>query len=132
IKTKEQNKELLEEIQVAERDIRANEDKILELMVNSEAREKDVKAAELELKEETAEIEKEKIAARERTVEDEKQLAEWNAKREKARSAVSADLLQREDTVTKSRGLGLAEARDQKCMGCQVMLRPQTFNEVRT
>src|SRR5213593_1114300 len=132
VKTNEQYKALLHEIQFAERDIRANEDKILELMVSAEAREKDVKAAELELKEETAEIEKEKTAARERTVEDEKQLAEWNAKREKARSAVSADLLQHYDRVTKYRGSGIAEARDQKCMGCQVMLRPQTFNEVRT
>jgi len=132
VKTNEQYKALLHEIQFAERDIRANEDKVLELMVSAEAREKDVKAAELELKEETAEIEKEKTAARERTAEDEKQLAEWNAKREKARSGVSADLLQHYDRVTKYRGSGIAEARDQKCMGCQVMLRPQTFNEVRT
>jgi len=33
--------------------------------------------------------------------------------------------------VAKFRGTGLAEVRDQKCMGCQVMLRPQTYNEVR-
>ncbi len=44
----------------AEKEIGANEDKILELMVNAEVREKEVKAAEAELKEETAEIEKEK------------------------------------------------------------------------
>lgn len=132
VKTNEQYKALLHEIQFAERDIRANEDKILELMVNAEAREKDVKAAELELKEEAAEIEKEKADARERTAEDEKQLSEWDARREKARAGVSPDLLQHYDRVTKYRGSGIAEARDQKCMGCQVMLRPQTFNEVRT
>ena len=33
--------------------------------------------------------------------------------------------------MAKFRGTGLAEVRDQKCMGCQVMLRPQTYNEVR-
>jgi NAD(P)-dependent dehydrogenase (short-subunit alcohol dehydrogenase family) len=38
------------EIQFAEQDIRGNEDKILELMVNAEVREKEVKAAEAELK----------------------------------------------------------------------------------
>src|ERR1700691_6006876 len=86
VKTNEQYKALLHEIQFAEQDIRANEDKILELMVNAELREKDVKAAEAELKAETKEIEKEKIQARERTAEDEKQVAEWNAKRESARS----------------------------------------------
>jgi hypothetical protein len=131
VKTNEQYKALLHEIQFAEQDIRGNEDKILELMVNAEAREKDVKAAEIELKAETAEIEKEKTIARERTAEDEKQLAEWNAKREQKRGAVSADLLRHYDRVSKFRRTGLAEVRDQKCMGCQVMLRPQTFNEVR-
>jgi hypothetical protein len=132
VKTNEQYKALLHEIQFAEQEIRANEDKILELMVNAEAREKGVKAAEAELKAETAEIEQEKNAARQVTADDEKQLAEWRAKREKARSGVPPDLLQHYDRVAKYRGTGLAEARDQKCMGCQVMLRPQTYNEIRS
>src|ERR1051326_7887236 len=82
VKTNEQYKALLHEIQFAEKEIGANEDKILELMLNAEAREKEVKAAEAELKEETAEIEKEKIVAREQTAKDEKELAEWTAKRD--------------------------------------------------
>jgi len=84
------------------------------------------------LKAETAEIEKEKAAARERTAEDEKQLGDWNGKRDSARSAVNADLLRQYDRVAKHRGTGLSEARDHKCMACQVMLRPQTYNEVRS
>jgi predicted nucleic acid-binding Zn-ribbon protein len=131
VKTNEQYKALLHEIQFAEQDIRAHEDKILELMVNAEVREKDVKAAEATLKAETAEIEKEKIEARQRTAEDEKQLAEWNAKRDTARAGVDADLLRQYDRVAKHRGTGLSEARDHKCLACQVMLRPQTYNEVR-
>ncbi len=131
VKTNEQYKALLHEIQFAEQDIRANEDKILELMVNAEIRDKDVKAAEAELKAEMAEIEKEKIEARERTAEDEKQLAEWNGKREKARAGVDVNLLPQYDRVAKYRGTGLSEARDHKCLACQVMLRPQTYNEVR-
>jgi hypothetical protein len=132
VKTNEQYKALLHEIQFAEQDIKSNEDKILELMLNAEARDKDVKAAELELKAEMAEIEKEKTAARERTAEDEKLLAEWNAKRDTARGGVNEDLLRQYERVSKFRGSGLAEVRDQKCMGCQVMLRPQTYNEVRS
>src|ERR1017187_2876449 len=46
VKTNEQYKALMGEIQFAERDIRGNEDKVLELMVNAEIREKVVKAAE--------------------------------------------------------------------------------------
>lgn len=131
VKTNDQYRALLGEIQFAEKEIRANEDNILELMVNSEAREKDVKAAEAELKAEAAEIEKEKADARQRTAEDEKQLTEWNAKRDKARSGVNADILRQYDRVAKYRGTGLSEVRDQKCLACQVMLRPQTYNEVR-
>ncbi len=100
-------------------------------MVNAEVREKDVKAAEATLKAETAEIEKEKIEARQRTAEDEKQLAEWNAKRDTARAGVDADLLRQYDRVAKHRGTGISEAKDHKCLACQVMLRPQTYNEVR-
>jgi predicted nucleic acid-binding Zn-ribbon protein len=132
VKTNEQYKALLHEIQFAEQEIRANEDKILELMVNAENREKEVKAAEAELKAEMADIEKEKAIARERTAEDETQLAEWNAKRTQVRSGVGEDLLRHYERVAKFRRTGLAEVRDQKCMGCQVMLRPQTYNEVRS
>jgi uncharacterized protein len=132
VKTNEQYRALLHEIQFAEQEIRSNEDKVLELMVNAEAREKQVKAAEAELKAETAEIEKEKADARQRTAEDETQLTEWNAKRDKLRGGVSPDLLRQYERVSKFRGTGIAEVRDQKCMGCQVMLRPQTYNEVRS
>src|ERR1700751_5473248 len=132
VKTNEQYKALLHEIQFAEQEITANEDKILELMVNAEARDKQVKAAEAELKEEAAEIEKEKTIAHDRTAQDEKELAEWTAKRNAARAAVDPDLLQHYDRVSKFRGSGIAEVRDQKCSGCSVMLRPQMYNEVRS
>lgn len=131
VKTNDQYKALLHEIQFAEQEIGANEDKILELMVNAEIREKEVKAAEADLKSETAEIEKEKAIAREETAKDEKELAEWTAKREGARGAVDPDLLRHYDRVLKFRGSGLAEVLDQKCLGCSVVLRPQTYNEVR-
>lgn len=132
VKTNEQYKALLHEIQFAEQEIGANEDKILELMVNAEARDKQVRAAEAELKEEAAEIEKEKAIAHDRTAQDEKELAEWTGKRNAARGAVDPDLLQHYDRVSKFRGSGIAEVRDQKCSGCSVMLRPQMYNEVRS
>ena len=131
VKTNEQYKALLHEIQFAEQEIRLNEDRILEVMVNVDAREKEVKAAEAELKAETAEIEKEKEEARKVTAEDQKQLSEWNARRDALRQGISEDVLRQYERVAKFRGSGLAEVRDHKCMGCQVMLRPQTYNEVR-
>ncbi len=131
VKTNEQYKALLHEIQFAEQEIRLNEDRILEVMVNVDAREKEVKAAEAELKAETAEIEKEKEDARRVTAEDQQKLSEWNGKRDGLRQGIAEDVLRQYERVAKFRGTGLAEVREQKCMGCQVMLRPQTYNEVR-
>ncbi len=132
VKTNDQYKALLHEIQFAEKEIAATEDKILEIMVNADARDKEVKAAQAELKVETAEIEKEKEDARRRTAEDEKLLTEWRAKRDQLRAGIDADLLRHYERVSKFRGTGISEVLDHKCMGCQVMLRPQTYNEVRT
>src|SRR5271156_708823 len=131
VKTNDQYKALLHEIQFAEEEIRLNEDRILEVMVNVDAREREVKAAEAELKAETAEIEKEKEDARRVTAEDQKKLSEWNTKRDGLRHGISEDILRQYERVAKFRGTGLAEVRDHKCMGCQVKLRPQTYNEVR-
>lgn len=132
VKTNEQYKALLHEIQFAEKEIAANEDKILELMVNAELREKEVKAAQAELKAETAEVEQEKEEARLRTAEDQKLLAEAKGKRDQLRSGVREDLLRHYERVSKFRGSGISEVRDHKCMACQVMLRPQTYNDVRS
>jgi predicted nucleic acid-binding Zn-ribbon protein len=132
VKTNEQYKALLHEIQFAEKEIAATEDKILELMVNADARDKQVKAAQAELIAEAAEIEKEKEEARKRTAEDEKQLTEWRGKRDQMRAGVNEDLLRHYERVAKFRGSGISEVRDHKCMACQVMLRPQIYNDVRT
>ncbi len=131
VKTNEQYKALLHEIQFAEQEIRLNEDRILEVMVNAETRDREVKAAEAELKAETVEIEKEREEARKITAADQAKLAEWNTQRDGLRKGISDDLLRHYERVMKFRGSGLAEVRDHKCMGCQVMLRPQTYNEVR-
>jgi predicted nucleic acid-binding Zn-ribbon protein len=132
VKTNEQYKALLHEIQFAEKEIGGNEDKILELMVNADTRDKEVKAAQADLKAETAEIEREKEQARRRTAEDEKLLAEARAKRDGLRGGIREDLLRQYERVSKFRGSGISEVRDHKCMGCMVMLRPQTYNEVRS
>lgn len=132
VKTNEQYKALLHEIEFTERQIRTAEDKILEGMVDSETREAALKAAEAELREETAEIEKEKTEARARTAEDEKLLAEQNAQRDGLRGGITPDVLQHYDRVLHLRKVAVAEAREQKCALCNVLLRPQTYNEVKS
>src|SRR5436305_5046067 len=75
VKTNDQYKALMHEITFAEQEIRIVEDKILESMLDVESNEKELQGAQVELKAETAEIEKEKAEARQRTSIDEKQLA---------------------------------------------------------
>jgi hypothetical protein len=99
-------------------------------MLDADAQEKAARAAEAELKEETAEIEKEKAEARSITARDQAELKEWNAKRDTLRSGIGEDVLHQYERVAKLRGTGVAEAREQKCMACQVMLRPQVYIEV--
>jgi hypothetical protein len=132
VKTNEQYRALSHEVEFSQKQVREFEDKILEGMVSAEALDRDLKAAEKELKEETAEIEQEKAEARARTEEDQKQLAHWNGERNKLRAVISPDVLRHYDRVLKLRGSALAEAVDHKCSACQVMLRPQAYNEIRT
>jgi len=132
VKTNEQYKALLHEIEFAEGEIRKHEDQILDGMTATEALNNDLKNVNAELKTQTAENDKEKEAARALTAKDEKELAEWQAKRTAQRAAISADALQLYDRVVKARKTAVAEARNQQCMACHVMLRPQTWNEVKT
>jgi uncharacterized protein len=132
VKTNEQYKALLHEIQFAEQEIRAAEDKILEAMVDTEAREKELKTAETELKQAATEIETEKAEARRRTEQDEKELASWQQQRQGLGAAISTASLEHYDRVMKMRKSAIAEARDQKCSACNVMLRPQTYDEIRS
>lgn len=132
VKTNEQYRALMDEIGFAEKAIRDAEDKILEGMVDAEAQEKAAKAAEADLKAETAEIEKEKAEARAITARDEAELKEWTAKRDALRSGIAEDVLRQFDRVSRQRGTGVAEARDHKCTACNVVLRPQVYNDVRS
>src|SRR5271165_7214307 len=72
VKTNEQYRAFQTEIEFCQNEIRKSEDRILELMGESEPLDKNVKAAEAALKVEKAEVEAEKLKARERTAVDEK------------------------------------------------------------
>lgn len=129
VKTNDQYKALMHEISFSEKNISSIEDQILETMVDAEEQEKLLKAAEGELKKETAIIEKEKIEVRAATEKDEKELGEWNGKREQLRSAINDSTLAHYDRVVKFRGTGVAEVRNGKCAACNVLLRPQELQE---
>src|SRR5579863_5256151 len=131
VKTNQEYKALLSEIEHAESEIRKLEDKILEIMVAADARKETLKQAEATLKADTAENEKEKQHARQQTEQDEKQLAELKIQRDQFRQGVSDDSLRHYDRVLKLRGSALAAVHDnQMCSVCRVILRPQVYQDV--
>src|SRR6185312_5567333 len=122
VKTNEQYKALMHEIQFAEAEIRKAEDKILEIMEGAELFDRQVKASEGELKSQSAQVEKEKQEARTLTAKDEARLAELQSERGGLRTGVPSDLLDLYDRVLKARKTAMAEAREQRCTACFVLL----------
>jgi uncharacterized protein len=133
VKTNHEYKALMDEIKFAEDKIAASEDKILEIMVAADSRKELLKKAEAELKADTAENDREKEEARQRTAIDEAALAELTAQRNALRAGVSEDVLRHYDRVLTLRGSSLSAVYDnEQCSACSVMLRPQVFQEVMT
>jgi len=132
VKTNDEYRALMHEVEFAEKQIGGCEDKILELMISLENEEKALKQAEAELKAEAADVEKEKAEARVRTAEDEKLLAGLKEKRAALRGGVNESALAHYDRVMRQRKSAISEAREQKCLACFVMLRPQIWQEIRT
>jgi predicted nucleic acid-binding Zn-ribbon protein len=131
VKTNDQYRALMNEISFAEQEIGELEDTILEAMVDADAKQQELKKAQQDLKQETAAVEKEKAHAHAKIREVEAELGLHSAHQKKLRSGIDADLLEHYDRLTRARGTALAEALDQHCTACQVLLRPQVFNEVR-
>jgi len=131
VKTNEQYKALMHEIQFAESEIRKAEDKILEIMEGGELFDRQVKASESELKTQSAQVDREKEEARALTAKDEARLKELQEERSTLRTGVTGDLLDLYDRVLKARKTAIAEAREQRCSACFVLLRPQRWNEIK-
>ena len=131
VKTNEQYKALMHEIEFAQAEIRKAEDKILEIMEGGELFDRQVKSSESELKTQAAQVDKEKEEARSITAKDEAQLKELQNERQGLRTGVTGDLLDLYDRVLKARKTAMAEAREQRCTACFVLLRPQKWNEIK-
>jgi predicted nucleic acid-binding Zn-ribbon protein len=132
VKTNREYTAMLHEIDAAQNDIRAREDRILEVMMESDELSARMKTSEADLK--TAE----KEVAAERAVLDaemarlQAEIARTTAEREKLVADIDRRILAIFETTAKGRkGVAVAEAKDGLCTICHVRLRPQVFNEVR-
>lgn len=132
MKTNEQYKAMVKEIEGEETHIREIEDKVLEKMIESEEIQKHVQDAAARL-----EGEKSRVAAEIQVLEKERQkhLAEREqieARRREVAAGVTKPVLELYERIRTYRtGAAVAEVRNGLCTACNVWLRPQHYNEIR-
>jgi uncharacterized protein len=131
-KTNEQYRAFQHEIEYLQTEIRKAEDRILELMAESESLDAAVKKAEGALKEEKQLVEAEKKSARESTADDQAQLTHLQAERAEAAAKLpKATLTEYERIRKKWHGVVIAEATTGRCAACQIVLRPQYLQDLK-
>ena len=131
LKTNREYQAMLHEIETAQTDVRAREDRVLEIMLETDELTAEIKKHEVALK--TAE----KDTAAERAALD-AELVTLQAVFEKTRdermrlvAQIDRGVLNIFETTARGRkGVAVAEARNGLCTICHVRLRPQMFNEV--
>jgi hypothetical protein len=131
-KTNEQYRAFQHEIEYIEKEVRAAEDRILELMGESERLDVNVKQAEAALREEKAQVEAEKARARERTAQDQTWLDQQRQERAEAVTRLPPSTLSAYERIRKKwSGAVIAEAANGRCSACQIVLRPQYLQDLR-
>ena len=136
VKTNEQYQALQHEIGFAEAEIRKIEDRELDSMERSEQLETQLRVARQELNDNARAVEIEKDQARKTSEEDQQRLAALSDDRARLRTQVSASIsesiLTSYDRISSSRGTALARVDGQRCLACQMALRPQLWNQIRS
>jgi predicted nucleic acid-binding Zn-ribbon protein len=130
-KTNEQYQAFQHEIGFCETEIRRAEDRILDLMSESEALEKNVKAAEVALKAEKTQVESEKQQARERTEADQRATNELQATRKGIVASMTPSVYSNYERIRGRRGSAVAEVIDGRCSVCHIMVRPQYMQDIK-
>ncbi len=131
-KTNEQYRAFQNEVEFCQREIRKHEDRILDLMSESEPLETNVKKAEGALKEEKKNVEAEKESARSATATDQKQLEELQTERVRIVGQLTPQLNKHYERIRKKwHGTVVAEVADGRCTACQILLRPQFFQDLK-
>lgn len=131
VKTNEQYTALQHEIAFAEAEIGKIEDRELESMERSERLEAQRNAARQDLADQTRVVELEKEAAHATSGQQQSKLASLMDERARLRATIDESILATYDRVAAARGTGLARVQGQRCLACQMALRPQMWNQVR-
>ena len=119
------------EIAFAQAEISKLEDAEIESMERSEGLESQRRLADEALADAKATLEHERVRATETIAQDKTLLADVEEKRKVERAEIGEAALSTYDRIAKAKGTAVAEALNQQCMACQMMLRPQRWNDLR-
>jgi uncharacterized protein len=119
------------EIAFAQTEVSRLEDAEIESMERSEGFEAQRLLADEAVTDAIATLEREKARAAETIAQDKTLLAAVEEKRKLERAEIEESALANYDRISKAKGTAVAEALNQKCMACQMMVRPQRWNDLR-
>jgi predicted nucleic acid-binding Zn-ribbon protein len=132
VKTNREYTAMLHEIEAAQNDIRTREDRILEIMMETDELNAAIKTSEAELKAAEKDVAAERALLDAETARMQSEIERTTAERKKLVADIDRHVLSIFETTAKGRkGVAVAEAKDGLCTICHVRLRPQVFNEVR-
>lgn len=133
VKTNEQYRAMLKEIEGEEGKIRGIEDQLLEKMIEAEQLEKLIREAASRLESEKARVAGEVKQLQTLRQADVEERERHESERQADAAGLSEGVLDLYERVRKARrGQAVAEVRGDSCAACNVRLRPQLFNEVRS
>lgn len=119
------------EIAFAQAEISKIEDAELESMERTEGLEGQRVQADEALADAQATLARERERATATIAADKTALTVVEAQRTALRPQIAEDTLSTYDRIAKAKGTAVAEALNQKCMACQMMVRPQRWNDLR-
>jgi predicted nucleic acid-binding Zn-ribbon protein len=132
VKTNEQYRAMLKEIEGEEGGIRKIEDQVLEKMIESEEIQKHVQEAAARLEGEKARVASEIKRLQEERQKDMDERAGFETRRKELAGALSESVIALYERIRTYRpSPAVAEVRDGLCTACNVLLRPQAYNELR-
>ena len=132
VKNNEQYQALLHEISFAENEIRRIEDSELDCMQRADDAEAALKTARTAEADQQAQLEADRRQVAILITEKKAEVQALKKEQQTLRAAMDEDLLSNYDRIASSRKTGAARATHQKCSACQMQLRPQAWNAVRS
>ena len=133
VKTNKEYQAMQTEMAGAETEVRRLEDAILERMLEGDELAAEVAQVEQALAAEQDLVAKERDALEDERRDLERRLGQYGEARAKLAGEVAPQAMALFETVARQRkGVAVVEARNGHCSSCQVRLRPQLFNDIRS